>query len=445
MATKIKSYEESLERVHRRAAGIYYTPQPIVTQMIEMAVKGVDLSDKLLLDPCCGSGNFLVEALRLGFRAENIYGFDTDPKGVKIARRRMMEITGEDHKKNIRVADFFDRAPKMRRRFDFVITNPPWGSYIEPKRRRELGRYYDAGHSVDSSSLMLWASLDVVREGGIIAFLLPESALNIGGFSDVRSKMLELRVTHLYDYGKPFKGLMTRAQAVVLRREPSKDEDIVECSYEGSRHTRTIGSFRGNPKGIMNFWLTQQEADVIDTIYRKPHKTLFDNANWGMGIVTGDNAKYCSDHPQTGYIGVVRGYDITEEGIGDPTTFIPSDLSQYQQIASREFYLAPQKILYRFISNDTIFRLDTEQRYILNSVNGFIPNKELGISCKRVEELLNSRVMKWLFRSIFRTHKVLRHDLEKLPLHGELEDWSEDNYLEYLGIEPTESGSYKLK
>ncbi len=446
MKTKAKSYEESLDRGQRRAAGIYYTPNSIVKQMVELVKEeGVDLSDKLLLDPCCGSGNFLVEALRVGFRAENIYGFDIDPKGVKIARQRVAELSGYDAVKNIKVANFFDRAQTLKRRFDYIITNPPWGGKLDVKRRNELGRIYEAGHSVDSSSLMMLASLRVLREGGILSFLLPEAFFNIGNFEDVRRVVLGLRVTHLSDYAKPFRGLMTRAQAVVLRKEPSKDEDIVRCRYGESSHTRTIGSFKRNPKSIMNLWLTHAEADVVDAIYQKPHVTLQGAALWGMGIVTGNNSKYCSDHQHQGYIGVLRGYDLTVDKINAPTTFIPADFSQYNQVASREFYLAPEKIIYRFISNRMIFKFDTERRYILNSINGFIPDRGFLVRNKLVADLLSSEVMNWLFKSIFRTHKVLRYDIETLPLHYELEEFDEARYLDYLGIEPTGAGSYKIK
>ncbi len=445
MVKRTKSYEESLERTQRRAAGVYYTPQATVEQMVVVALGDVDPSDKLLLDPCCGSGNFLVEALKVGFRPENIYGFDIDPKAVKVACQRIAELTGYDARKNIKVADFLDKAQKIKRNFDFIITNPPWGGKIDVKRRRELGQIYSAGHSVDSSSLVLLASLRVLREGGILSFLLPEAFFNIGSFEDVRRTILELRVTHLCDYAKPFKGLMTRAQAIVLQNRPSKDEDVIACRYDENYHSRIISSFKRNPKSIMNLWLNQQQADVVDAIYQKPHVTLVNNASWGMGIVTGENPKYCSETPQPGYIGVLRGYDLTNDGISAPGTFIPGDLTMYQQVASKEFYLAPEKIIYRFISNNATFKLDTERRYILNSINGFIPHKDFPISNGLVAELLSSKVMNWLFRSIFHTHKVLRSDIETLPLHYELERFSEEDYLDYLGIEPVISGGYKLK
>ncbi|MFI3248185.1 MAG: N-6 DNA methylase [Rikenellaceae bacterium] len=445
MKEKIKRYEETLERAQRRAGGIYYTPQQIVNQMIIVATEDEDLSDKLLLDPCCGDGNFLVEALNAGFRAENIYGFDIDPKAVRIARQRVKEQCGYDAKNNIKVGDFLERAQHLRRRFDFIITNPPWGCTIEAKRRRELGQIYGAGRSVDSSSLMMLASLRVLREGGVLSFLLPESFFNIGNFEDVRRKILELKVTHLCDYARPFKGLLTRAQAIALRNEPPEGEGIIACRYNEHYHTRTIESFKKNPKMIMNLWISQEEADVVEAIYQKPHITLKNRATWGMGIVTGDNEKFCSEVRRVGDMGVLRGYDLTKDGIDAPTTFMPSDLALYQQSAPKEFYLAPEKILYRFISNKGIFSLDTEQRYLLNSINGFIPEREFPIPNKILANMLSTKVMHWLFQSIFHTHKILRHDIEALPLHYELKDFSEEEYLEYLGIEAAESGSYKLK
>jgi SAM-dependent methyltransferase len=45
-----------------------------------------------LLDPCCGSGTILAEALQKGWTAE---GFDIDPRAVEIARRNVPSATVE--------------------------------------------------------------------------------------------------------------------------------------------------------------------------------------------------------------------------------------------------------------------------------------------------------------------------------------------------------------
>ncbi len=441
MSHRAHNYEESLERVVRRSKGVYYTPMSIVRDMLStLTIKG----DERLCDPCCGGGNFLVGAIERGLRVENIFGYDIDAKAVAIARERVREMTGYDATNNIRVADFWSVAPTLRERFDIIATNPPWGSVIDRGVRVELTSKYSVSHSSDSSSLMLLAALSTLRKRGEMTILLPESFFNIGSFEDVRRVLLRLKTTHLRDYGKPFRGLMTRAESITLSNCPSSPNQTAECRFGTERYQRTLSSFRNNPKSIINMWLSTEGAAAVEAIFAKPHTTLCNAASWGMGIVTGNNGKYCHSHIEPDDIGVVRGYNITLEGIAPYDTYIPRNLAQYQQVASEEFYRAKEKIIYRFIASRPIFCYDNEQRYILNSANGFIPNDGFALSCEEIVERLNSDVMKWLFEALFRTHKILRSDIERLPLHTDIKEFSEMNYQQYLGVERDESGHFRL-
>ncbi|MFI3306246.1 MAG: TaqI-like C-terminal specificity domain-containing protein [Rikenellaceae bacterium] len=419
MSHRAHSYEESLEREVRRAEGIYYTPADIVANMLStVTIEGCER----LCDPCCGAGNFLIGAIERGVKAENIFGYDKDAKAVAIARERVREMTGFDATNNIVVADFWSVAPKLIDSFDIVATNPPWGGVVEASYRGELTTKYSAGHSSDTATLMLFAVLTTLRKGGQMTILLPDAFFNIGGFEDARRKLLGLKITHLRDYGKAFKGLMTRAESITLTNRKSTQRQWAECSFEGQTDRRTLESFRKNPKSIINMWLSAEGAATVEEIFAKPHVTLHEAATWGMGIVTGNNAKYCHSDRRKGDIGVVRGYNIKLDGIAPCDTYIPSDLSLYQQVASEDFYLAREKIIYRFIASRPIFCYDPEQRYILNSANGFIPNEGFALSCEEIVERLNSDVVAWLFEALFRTHKILRSDLEHLPLLLDMDD-----------------------
>ena len=101
-------------------------------------------------------------------------------------------------------------------------------------------------------------------------------------------------------------------------------------------------------------------------------------------------------------------------------------------------YKAPDKIIYRFISNRIVCYHDTEQQYILNSANLFVLNDDFPVSYSQLVDLLNSDFMNWLFKSIFNTYKILRGDLEMLPIFHEYfkenEVFSEETFNKYLSI-----------
>jgi len=439
------TYENALSDSYKNKEGIYYTPDFIVKDMM----KGFEenLSHKTFLDPCCGSGNFILEAIRLGFKPENVFGYDIDQNAVEITKKRIFEQTGY-YSKNIVTADFLEKSIQEKKKFDFIFTNPPWGKKISKKEKQKYGKLFGAGKSLDTASLFLFRSIELLRKNGKLGFLLPDSFFTISVFEDVRKKVLEHQVDRLIDYKKPFKNLLTKAQAIVLTKETSSENHLVSCELEGVINKRNQSSFIKNPKLILNFSTTQSEAELVKYIYQKPHITLKNNAVFGVGIVTGNNKMLCKTKPKKGWIPVYRGSDISKEGLKKATCFIDKNLKKYQQTAPEYLYQAQEKLIYKFISNQLCFYCDTKQRYVLNSANLLVLNPTFPVSGKELTKLLNSDFMTWLFRKIFTTHKVLKSDLEHLPIHFEYFEkygnFTEQNYLEYLGIKKSK-GTYVLK
>jgi 23S rRNA G2445 N2-methylase RlmL len=104
-----------------------------------------------LLDPCCGSGTILSEALAFGWDAN---GSDIDPEAVAIARANVPEAS-------IRQADALE-LPHPNGSFDAVVSNLPFGKQFR----------------VDTDpkawvSRVLREAARVTRPGGLVVLLIP--------------------------------------------------------------------------------------------------------------------------------------------------------------------------------------------------------------------------------------------------------------------------------
>lgn len=441
------AYENSLSESYRNKEGIYYTPSWIVKDMLEGIA--IDAESKFL-DPCCGSGNFIIEAIKKGVLPENVYGFDIDENAVHITKERIRKEFGFETP-NIVVGDFLREGISLKKEtisFDYIFTNPPWGKKIDKSEKERFAKIYGCGSSLDTTSLFFGASFSILKQQGVMGFLVQEAFFNITTFEDIRAKTLSKKVVRFVDYDKAFKGLLTKAQAVIVENASPNQGSKIECCFDNAFYSRSLDSFKANPKKIFNFWTTEDESKVIDRLYQIKHVTLQGNAKWALGLVTGNNEKYCIGAEREGYLPVYKGSDITKQGLKEPTTFILGDFSKYQQVAPLEMYQAKEKLIYKFISSNLCFYCDNQQRFILNSANLLIPTG-LTISSNQLVELLNSELMNWLFKKLFSTHKVLRGDLELLPIHtGYFEhhkEFSEETYLKYLNITQLENGSYRLK
>ena len=71
------------------------------------------------------------------------------------------------------------------------------------------------------------------------------------------------------------------------------------------------------------------------------------------------------------------------------------------------------------------------------------------ITTKQLGQVLNSKVINWLFKSIFETHKVLRSDIESLPIHAQYfrkySEFTEESFYDYLGIVEQDNGTFRIK
>lgn len=423
-----EEYNES----RRNRDGIYYTPQFIVEDMLStIDLSQVDLSRATFLDPCCGDGNFLVAALNLGFQPQNIYGYDVDSKAVSAARDRIEEAS-----ENILCDDFLSVTPD--RKFDFIYTNPPWGKKLQPREK---------GRKIDSSEHFFRASMGVLRDGGRIGFLMQEAVFNVGTYQQFREFIFGYNIVKFIHYGQSFKGLLTAAQAVVVDKFTSRKMPILCCDGEHS-FMRSCESFTHNPFLILNFRVKPHYADLIARLLKSDRYTTI-KARWGLGIVTGNNSRFCSQKPLENYRPIFRGEDISADGLAVPKLYINKDLSQCQQVAPMEMYNSPSKIIYKFISSKLTFFLDREQRLILNSANMLILDEGFPLSDKQLVALLNSPFMNWLYGSIFSARKVLRRDLEQLPIFADSlskdEIFNEITYLQTLGVESDGVGGYRMR
>ncbi len=168
-------YEESLSESYKNKEGVFYTPKEIAAEFFEYLPE--DCSELTFCDPCCGTGNFLIEAVRRGFRPCNIYGFDIDEVALEISRRRLKEFS-EGAESNIEKRDFLSAPYQTEQKYDVIFTNPPWGKKLPKKKKDSLADYLATGNSKDTSAIFFFASLKALNPSG---YLIKRFAATQGG------------------------------------------------------------------------------------------------------------------------------------------------------------------------------------------------------------------------------------------------------------------------
>ena len=97
-----------------------------------------------------------------------------------------------------------------------------------------------------------------------------------------------------------------------------------------------------------------------------------------------------------------------------PNKYLEYNRELFQQVAKDEYYRAPEKLVYKFISNKLVFAYDDKQSLFLNSANILIPNIP-NMSIKTAMAYLNSDLFSFYYKSLFGEIKILKGNLMEIP------------------------------
>lgn len=194
--------------------GQYLTP----LRIIRPAVMALEITSKdKVIDPACGTGGFLIEALRqvaanefpeeaeawnlVKWANDNLYGVDKDDIGIKLTRAEMVAMRdGSTHvlmgdavrfnlwpTKYSKLADELGSkdADHVHESFSVVVTNPPFGEDLKVSASDcrdanytiSLAASRKAGKHADLEIGLVYLELAyrLLREGGRVGIILPET------------------------------------------------------------------------------------------------------------------------------------------------------------------------------------------------------------------------------------------------------------------------------
>lgn len=385
-------YQTSLDEGEKNLMGSYYTPKEVVENMVQ----NFSFSEgEIFLDPCCGSGIFL-----LTLQAQNpaqLFGIDVDPIAVMIAKINLLiKYPNVEFIPQIYNWDFFS-GPCLNKNFDYVATNPPWGS-----KNDKFGK--------DSFSLFFVKASTLLKQKGIIKFLFPESILNVKNHSDIRKFILENGLKNISLYEGSFSGVTTKY--VDIECNPSgNNENFTVCKGERKQLVPKHTIYE-TENCVFNF-LTEEDVSVIKAVKSKGSYTL-GKSLWGLGIVTGDNKGKLFEEFSPGMEKIYTGKEIQPYTLKPAKNYILYDRAKLQQVAREEIYRASEKLAYKFISKKLVFSYDNSGGLFLNSANILIPSIP-GMSVKSVLAFLNSSLFQFMYLKLFGEVKILKGNLMELP------------------------------
>lgn len=241
------AFEVFIGHALKGAQGQFFTPRNVVKMIVDIV--DVRPSDKII-DPCCGSGGFLIEALKKVWKKtedeyseldwpvneieiekqkvaiENFRGIDKDSFLSKVCKAQMA-ILG-DGRAGIFCENSLDNPTKWKQKtqdkielgkFNVLITNPPYGSKIKIDDN-DILKQYELAHKWKKNKEGIWEKeklkdtdvpqnlfvercLQFLAPGGRMAMVLPDGIFGNDGLGYLRQYIIRnARVLAVIDVPK---------------------------------------------------------------------------------------------------------------------------------------------------------------------------------------------------------------------------------------------------
>jgi predicted RNA methylase len=333
-------YEAQLAPQERRQRGHYSTPPNLVARMLQWVgyAAGADLEHVTLLDPACGSGNFLAAAaqtliahgqarqwsqkrIQAALQA-NLWGLESDPVACTLAGLRLQALARrlaprKQMQFHIHQADALSLAAAPR--FRVVVGNPPYLS----SRKHDLRAYeqgYLSGGQRDAYLLFLEQVCRFVAPNGWLGLVLPDPVLARANAADARKLLQDLfrihRLLHLKGVFRAEVGtLVLIAQRVLSPASlviPASRFDWRHAAQEADppAHMFPIDIWKRQPQAELRYLLGPEEAKLFERLAcEAPAVPLGDLVTISRGeeMARGAARRLTEEERSDDYLPVLRG------------------------------------------------------------------------------------------------------------------------------------------
>jgi len=275
---KGRAFETFMDSFFRGNFGQYFTPRPIVKFTVDVLPI---TNESFVLDTSCGSGCFLLyalnkvreEAIRLfpdykkntkqcdrwkkywhDFAERNLYGIEINEQISRAAKMNM--IIHDDGHTNVITSDGLLPSVEIEKvtkntgfkynKFNFIITNPPFGSSIKNSEKNYLGQYdfgkkepdwldvkgktlIEKRENQNTEVLFIEQCHNFLAEGGYLAIVLPDGILTNSSLQYVRDgiedKYRIVAVVSIPQTAFTATGAGVKSSVLFLKKHPAKQTE----------------------------------------------------------------------------------------------------------------------------------------------------------------------------------------------------------------------------
>ena len=201
----------------RKKLGQYFTPKSIRDLLLKELINISEKKDNVkILDPACGSGEFLLSC-RKYFNNAEIHGFDIDESLVSISKKIINNA-------DVKCLDTLKINTDKSIKYDYIIGNPPYFEFKLDKEQKLRFKEIISGR-VNIFSLFIKIGLELLNDGGYLAYVVPPSMNNGAFFAKLREYIINnssIEYMHIVEGSDNFYMANQKVMLLILKKTNTK-------------------------------------------------------------------------------------------------------------------------------------------------------------------------------------------------------------------------------
>lgn len=465
--------------IHRnsdgRQSGEFYTPAIVVNYCLER-VLNLDSSDLMkrikdstidtidvepqckrqfkMLDPACGTGNFLIGAIdwlrhsglndaqTFHFTCHCVFGKDIDARAIDVCRLLLI-LSCSRHLNQVRLSEgeseFISALTRLLTRisrnirvensvlntgvtaeYDLVIGNPPYVSFgsrnqqtLTVEWQKFLRTLFPASteYKIRLYSVFQELALRAAQQGGYVTLLVPDAFLNGSYYQKLRRLILaESDIVSLSELpSNAIAGAVVGNWCVACYRkrsgghaanEPVSLYRVTELPTAIQHFSVTQDVLVSPDKSRFQLVFCEQDAAILKSIAALPPLKEQLRGHTGLRARNGQASIISSTRPSSRHKrGITSGARVHQYSVEEEEVFLDVDPKKLFAGGFDKDIVEQPKILMRQTADRIIAAVDLDCRYHLNNVHSFSPvqagdRSELNYLCG----VLNSSLFLHLYR-----------------------------------------------
>lgn len=468
----INEHDKFIDKDVKKKIGQFYTPTGIAKKMVsEVKADLKVLSEQdIIVDPACGTGVFVVEAIKqmsaffafdklLRLVKNNVFAYDVNPFSVIATKinvlNAILEIAPDSIYKRRLLLDIpllnninwkntiVDKEEKV---FSIILGNPPYFK-LDINDLKDIAGYENIiyGQPNIYSLFMHWG-ISHLRPNGIMSFIVPQSIRSGLYFKKLREEMKELRIKSILHIDSR-QNIFDRAEQAVL---------IICLQNKPVYNTKTrIQFIDGNQSVLSEFSVSRSKLmmnkdnnymfiinkkpemyNILDKVYDNGATLSDDNSlvKFSNGLFVWNQHKELLTESSDKAIPIVYGGDVQPTSFQFITNWANNERKAFARVTdkTRPYILSGKKLLVQRTTNfEKNIRLKAcliSDDFLEQYENYFLENhiNFLCYSLKKDEVLtdelmyyylglLNSRLLNYVFISKSGNTQVSANELNLLP------------------------------